>query len=88
MPQYVHMGFDNWLHVPDISCVVVPGSAPSTRAVVSAKKDFNILVDMTEGRRTKSIIYLKSGRMVLSALTPDTIIGRIQGKETSEPDSD
>lgn len=78
MKQFAHLGFNNWLNVTEIAVVQLPNSAPAVRSVQEARKR-NTLVDVTQGRKTKSIIVLKSGLYVLSALAPDTIIGRIEG---------
>ena len=36
------------------------------------------LVDMTNGRRTKAVVFIDSGHIVLAALAPETITGRLQ----------
>jgi len=33
---------------------------------------------MTNGRRTKAVIFIDSGHVVLAALAPETITGRLQ----------
>jgi regulator of extracellular matrix RemA (YlzA/DUF370 family) len=37
-----------------------------------------MLVDMTNGRRTKAVVFIDSGHIVLAALAPETITGRLQ----------
>jgi regulator of extracellular matrix RemA (YlzA/DUF370 family) len=37
-----------------------------------------MLVDMTNGRRTKAVIITDSGHIILAALAPETIAGRLQ----------
>ena len=37
-----------------------------------------MLIDMTNGRRTKAVIIADSGHVILAALAPDTIAGRLQ----------
>ncbi len=50
-----------------------------------------MLIDMTSGRRTKAVIFTDSGHIILAALTPETIDGRLQSSRASgaakqEPD--
>ena len=33
---------------------------------------------MTNGKRTKAVVFINSGHIVLAALTPETIAGRLQ----------
>jgi len=41
-----------------------------------------LLIDMTNGRRTKAVIITDSGHIILAALTPETITGRLQASRT------
>lgn len=75
MSEFIHVGFDNWICIDKISAIQTAGSAPVVRAINSARESGN-LVDATSGRKTKSVIILCTGQLVLSALAPDTIIGR------------
>ena len=36
---------------------------------------------MTNGRKTKSVIFEENGYIILSALAPETIRGRVDGTE-------
>jgi len=38
---------------------------------------------MTNGRRTKVVIFIDSGHIILAALAPETIAGRLQASRTS-----
>ncbi len=35
------------------------------------------MIDMTNGRKTKAVIFTDSGHVVLAALAPETITGRV-----------
>lgn len=59
--------------------MVSPDSAPIKR-MVSDGKERGIVIDATYGRRTKAVILMDSGQIVLSALQPDTISARLSGK--------
>ena len=45
------------------------------------KIEKRLAIDGTLGRRTRSVIVLDSNHIVLSALQPDTISARINGKD-------
>jgi len=38
---------------------------------------------MTNGRRTKAVIFIDSGHIILAALAPETIAGRLQAGRVS-----
>ena len=40
--------------------------------------------DRTQGRKTKGLIIMDNGYLVLSALLPETIAGRFNGPESAE----
>jgi regulator of extracellular matrix RemA (YlzA/DUF370 family) len=74
--ELVHIGFGNILAVNRVIAIVSPSSAPTTRMVQEAKEKGNI-IDMTSGRRTKAVLVLDSGHIVLAAIAPETIAGRV-----------
>ncbi|MFH1775881.1 MAG: DUF370 domain-containing protein [Chloroflexota bacterium] len=75
--ELVHIGFGNILAINRVIAIGSPNSAPTRRTVQEVKKNGQ-LIDMTNGRRTKSVIFTDSGHIVLSALSPETITGRTQ----------
>ncbi|GAJ22496.1 unnamed protein product, partial [marine sediment metagenome] len=56
--------------------MVSPTSAP-TKRMVQQGRDNGVLVDMTNGRRTKAVLIMDSGHIVLAAIAPETIAGRL-----------
>jgi regulator of extracellular matrix RemA (YlzA/DUF370 family) len=36
------------------------------------------ILDLTNGRRTRSVVFLATGHLVLSALSPETIRNRLR----------
>ena len=78
MEQFTHLGFNNWIKISEIDAIQSPKSNPAIRYVQDAKRR-HVLVDMSHGRKTKSIIVLKSGTVAISAMAPDTIIRRVIG---------
>ncbi len=73
----VHVGFGNILAVNRVIAIVSPNSAPTKRAIQEGRNK-GLLIDMTNGRRTKAVIIADSGHIILAALAPETIAGRLQ----------
>lgn len=74
--RLVNIGFGNALKVSRILAVVNPGSSPIRKLKDDARVEKK-LIDVTEGRRTRAIIILDSGHLVLSSVQPDTINQRM-----------
>jgi len=74
--ELIHIGFGNILAVNRVIAVVSPKSAPTKRLIQEGKAK-GLLVDMTSGRKTKAVLVMDNGHLVLAALTPETIAGRV-----------
>ena len=74
--ELVHVGFGNVLAMNKVIAIASPNSAPTKRAIQEGKNK-GLLIDMTNGRRTKAAIFTDSGHIVLAALAPETITGRL-----------
>ncbi len=72
----LHVGFGNAVKISRILAVVNPGSSPVRKLKEEARLEKKI-IDVTEGRRTRSILILDSGHLVLSSVQPDTISQRL-----------
>lgn len=83
MTKLVNIGFGNIINADKIVTMVTPDSAPSKRLVQTAKEEGRI-IDATQGRRTRAVIVMDSGNVVLSSLLPDTIAGRINSMTETE----
>ena len=73
----VHIGFSNIIAMNRVIAIVSPNSAPTKRAVQEGRNK-GLLIDMTNGRRTKAVIITDNGHIILAALAPETIAGRLQ----------
>ena len=82
--ELVHIGFNNIIVMNRVIAIASPNSAPTKRTVHEGRNK-GLLIDMTNGRRTKAVIITDSGHIILAALTPETITGRLQ---TSRAESD
>jgi len=73
--KLINVGFGNAIKVNRIVAVVNPGSSPIRKLKDEARKEKK-LIDVTEGRRTRAIIILDTGHLVLSSVQPETISQR------------
>lgn len=74
--QLINIGFGNIVSANRIISIVSPESAPIKRLVQEAK-DKGVAIDATYGRRTRAVIVMDSGHVVLSAVQPETVAGRL-----------
>jgi regulator of extracellular matrix RemA (YlzA/DUF370 family) len=74
--ELVHVGFGNILAMNRLIAIAPPGSAPIKR-IIQESRAKGTLIDMTNGRKTKAVIFTDSGHVVLAALAPETITGRV-----------
>ena len=81
--RLINIGFGNMLAAERIVSVVSPDSAPIKRLVQDAR-DRGRTVDATQGRRTRAVIVTDSEHIVLSAIQPETIATRVNGRDTEE----
>ncbi|HSL40066.1 MAG TPA: DUF370 domain-containing protein [Desulforhopalus sp.] len=75
--QLLNVGFGNTVMAERIIAVINTGSSPARKLKENAKNE-NRLIDVTEGRRTRSILIMDSNHIVLSSVQPDTIGQRLQ----------
>ena len=68
-----------------IIAVVSPESAPVKR-IIQESKEKGVLIDATQGRKTKAVIITDCDRVVLTYLPCETVAGRIN--DEGEDDSD
>jgi len=78
--KLLNIGFGNLLGLEKIVCVLTPESAPVKRLIHLAK-DKNILIDATCGRKTQSVFVMDSGHIVLSALTSEKILNKLEKED-------
>ncbi|MDD5930662.1 MAG: DUF370 domain-containing protein [Spirochaetales bacterium] len=81
--QLINIGFGNIVSANRIIAIVSPESAPIKRMVQEAK-DSKMAVDATYGRRTRAVLIMDSGHIILSAVQPETVAGRFDKDEEIE----
>lgn len=72
----LNVGGGAFVKIEEIEVIAPPESAPLKR-LVSDSKDSDTCVDLTYGKRTKSILVLKSGKVVLSSVTTQTLVANL-----------
>lgn len=77
--KLLNVGFGNMVFVDKIVAIVSPESAPIKRIIQEAKEKRE-LIDVTFGRRTRSVIITDSDHIILSAIQPETIANRVNNK--------
>ena len=72
----INIGFGNIVSANRIIAIVSPESAPIKRIIQEAKEN-GTAVDATCGRRTRAVVIMDSGHIILSAVQPETVASRL-----------
>ena len=64
--QLLNIGFGNMVSANRVMAIISPESAPIKRMVQDAR-DKGLLIDATYGRKTRAVLVMDSGQIVLSA---------------------
>ncbi len=81
--QLINIGFGNIVSANRIIAIVSPESAPIKRIIQEAKENGNA-VDATYGRRTRAVVIMDSGHIILSAVQPETVASRLDKDDEIE----
>ena len=81
--KLINIGFGNIVSASRLLAIVSPDSAPIKRIVQEARERGR-LIDATYGRRTRAVIMMDSGHVVLSAVQPETVAHRLDTKDTAD----
>ena len=77
--KLVNIGFGNLISEERIIAVVSPESAPIKR-IIQDVREKGLLIDASFGRSTKAVLFMDSGNVVLSALSPEALAARMSNK--------
>jgi regulator of extracellular matrix RemA (YlzA/DUF370 family) len=80
VPKLLNIGFGNVVVTSRVVAIVTPSSAPIKRLKEGAR-EAGMLVDATQGRRTRSIIITDSNHVILSAVQAETVTQRFISDE-------
>ena len=82
----INVGYGNIVNMDKVVSIVRTEAAPIKR-MIQVAKDSNMAIDATCGRKTKCILIMDSGHIVLYALLPDTIENRVNENQNREEQS-
>ena len=82
--KLVNIGFGNMVAQGRVIAVFSPESAPIKRVIREAE-DNGMLINATYGRRTRTVVVMDSGHIILSAIQTETISSRM-GSQTEDED--
>ena len=85
--KLINIGYGNMASSARIVAVVGPESAPVKR-IVSDVRERGSLIDATYGRRTRAVLIMDSGHVILSALSPEAVSARAAGRADAAEEED
>lgn len=85
--ESLSIGLGNYVSASRVIAIVSPESAPVKRMVQEAK-DKGLAIDSTFGRRTRAVIVMDTGQLVLSPNQPSTIIDASMKKNRAKVKDD
>lgn len=75
--QGINIGFGNFVVAKRVVSIVNPSSSPMRKLKEEAKSEGR-LIDVTQGKRTRSFIITDSNHLILSSVSTDTIMQRLE----------
>lgn len=81
--ELVSIGFGNIVSAARIVAMVGPDAAPVKRIIQDAR-EHRLLIDASCGRKTRTVLMMDSGHVVLSALQTETIARRLNAEYRAE----
>ncbi len=85
--QFLNIGYGSHVAINKIVAIVHPDSNPIRRLIRQARES-GMLVDATYGRRTRAVIIMDGGIVVLSAVLPETLVSRGEWDEEDEDEEE
>ncbi|MFC4712502.1 extracellular matrix/biofilm biosynthesis regulator RemA family protein [Planococcus dechangensis] len=85
--KFISIGSGNAVAINRIVSMIQPDSAPSKRLMQEARSK-GLLVDATGGKKTKSIFIMDSDHVVISALSVETALARMEENENDDEASE
>ncbi len=80
--QFLNIGYGNLIAANRVIAMLAPDSAPIKRMIQEAKENSS-MIDATYGRKTRCVIVMDNGSVVLSSNMPETIGERFLSRKTS-----
>ena len=83
--KFINIGFGNMVAVDRIVALASPDSAPIKR-LIAESRDSGRVIDVSCGRKTRSVIITDSEHVILSPVQPETIANRLNTDYEDEED--
>ena len=83
----VNIGYGNMVSAQRILAIVSPESAPIRRMIQDGRDEHKV-IDATCGRRTRAVVLLDTGHMILSPLQTETLSQRTEDKTQKTAEAD
>lgn len=83
----LNLGFGNTVVAEKVVAILSPSSSPMKRVKDEAKEEKR-LIDVTHGRKTRSIIITESNHVILSAIQAETLSSRFGSLTTPEEEKE
>ncbi|MDE6834834.1 MAG: DUF370 domain-containing protein [Ruminococcus sp.] len=74
--KFINIGYGNMISAEKIISIVSPESAPIKRMIQEAREN-GMAIDATHGRKTRAVVFMDSGHIILSSLIAETIASRL-----------
>ena len=84
--KFINIGYGNIISSNRIISIITTGAAPIKRLVQEAKEK-SLVIDATSGRKTRAVIIMDTGHIILSAVQPETVVSRLN-KDITEKEED
>lgn len=73
--KLINIGFGNLVNAQRVIAIVSPDSAPVKRIIQNAKESGK-LIDVTQGRKTLSVVFTDTEHVLLSYMKPEKLSER------------
>ena len=83
----INIGFGNLVSAQRLVAIVSPESAPIKRIIQEARGQAR-LIDATYGRRTRAVLVMDSGHIILSGIQTETVANRLNQSQATIMEED
>ena len=83
--KLINIGFGNLVNAERVVAVVSPDSAPVKRIIQNAKESGK-LIDVSQGRKTMSVVFTDTEHVILSYLKADKISEKFEETDENKED--
>ena len=85
--KLINIGFGNLVNANRLIAIVSPESAPIKR-IIQDSKERGMLIDATQGRRTRAVIITDSDHVILTYLQSETVANRLNDDDDGIDEED